>query len=181
MRKRIKTEDMELTVETNFNLNEWVGSLSGKLTKNVLKKSKIYMDKIIKKRFRDQMGPNRKRWKPLSPLTLAYRKRKGKGKRPLVRTGRMMKSIKTTITKGVLRVYTSLRYARIQQKGATIDTTPKQQIWMWANLFNKKGNPWLVTKIRIPPRPFLWFSKKDAVELKRIIVKEVKKSERIGK
>ena len=181
MRKVVRTKDIDFTLSTNFDLDEWVKSLSGKLKKAILTKSRTYLEKVIRRRFRERLGPKRKRWRPLSPITIAFKKAKGYPRRPLVRSGRLERSVKARIVGSKLTFYTNVPYAKIQQEGAQITTTPKQQVWMWYNLFNKAGNPFLVERIKIPARPFLWFAKQDTDEVKKIVIKEVKKSEKLGK
>ncbi len=102
----------------------------------------------------------------------------------MIYKGRMKKSIRATIYGSELRVSTGVPYAPIQQRGALIRVTPKQSLWMWFNLFRKTrehGNPFSIKRIRIPARPFLWFGKEEVKELRQIISKVVKKSERMGK
>ena len=174
---RYNTPDITFTLEANFDLREWVQAWEDKnLVTNILKKSHRLIMSTIRDRFAGGYGPNRVRWAPLSPLTIA---RKGH-KKPLFFSGKMQKSIRATFYASELVITAGTGYAKLQQVGGSYTPSPRQQIWMWANLMNKQGRPYGIGRVRIPARPFFGFDVPLKEGIKKIILEEVKKTENMG-
>jgi len=104
-------------------------------------------------RFRQEIDPDGIPWKPHVLPSKSYR--------ILWKEGDLFKSIVATFSKTKVVIGTALVYAGVHQRGAKLAVTPKQSVWMWANLFNKQGNPFRFKTIRIPKRTFLGFSEDD--------------------
>ncbi len=171
------TQDITFTLESNFDLKDWMKAWEdNRLVKNILKLSHKVIMSTIQNRFTGGYGPNRVRWQALSPLTIA---RKGHSK-PLFLTGRLRKGIKATFYASELIITAGAPYARLQQFGGSYKPSPKQQLWLWANLMNKQGRPYGIGKITIPPRPFFGFDEELNLQIRKIITSEVKKTENMG-
>ncbi len=171
------TQDVTFTLKSNFDLKEWMHAWEDKnLVTNILKKSHRLLMHTIRSRFRGGFGPNRVRWQALSPLTIAW---KGHSK-PLFFTGRLQKSIRTTFYASELIITAGVPYAKLQQMGGTYIPTPRQQIWMWTHLLRKRGRPYGIGRVTIPPRPFFGFDKELRLGIRKIITDEVKKTENMG-
>lgn len=163
--------------EMNFDLNEWEKQITVEAVKDTLKEANTFFLTEINNRFLREKGPEGKWW-PLSPITVKYKK----GSRSILKhTGKLSKSIRSTIYADELVITANTIYAKILQFGAEYDTTPKQSLWMWHNLFNKKGHPFRSRRIKIPARPFMGFTKQDENVVRRILIKNIHKSERLGK
>lgn len=172
-----KNKDVTFVTELNFDLGEWEDSLSTDLLQSFLKKADNYLKSEVNKRFITETGPDGKKWKKLSRIT----KRLKKGyTHVLIWKQRLMRSITSAIYGDELIIFTKVPYSKIQQKGATYSTTPKQSFWLWHHAFRQKGHPFKPRKIRIPARPFLGFGRKNVNELNRLLKREVMKSERLG-
>ena len=86
-------------------------------------------------RFVEQSSPYGSRWKPISPVTLALRRQKGRGAQILRDTGALMNSITVqSRSASSVTVGTNLIYAAIQQFG---------------------GQAGRGRKVTIPARPYL--------------------------
>jgi len=104
------------------------------------------------------------KWAPISPITQRLRKGESGGK-PLRDTNFLFwsvtgkagsKSIETPVR---LIVGTNYKPAKLMQEGGTINVTPKMRMF----LHLKKST----TTMKIPARPFLFFSNKDKSELRK--------------
>jgi phage virion morphogenesis protein len=69
-------------------------------------------------RFRDGRDPRGASWAPLSPVTIALRRKGGRGAKPLLDTGRLANSITSAVGENYVEVGTNVIYARMQQQGA---------------------------------------------------------------
>lgn len=172
---KFENDEVKFAMQTNFDTKKWEKYLSKEVIFNALRKCSIYMLNEVKQRFIKERSPEGVRWKKHSSITKA-------GKGILKRTKQLMKSIVSSFYKDTLRISTPLKYGIIQQKGKTIRTTKKQDLWMWHNLFNQTGPIYLKKGrlIKIPARPFLGFNKGNATKVKSICLSEFKKSERMG-
>lgn len=84
-----------------------------------LKRCGILMLRSIDKNFRAEGRP--KRWAPLSPMTIAMRRKKGKGAKILQDTGMGKGSIVyEVVSNQKVQIGTRLDYMRKHQEGATI-------------------------------------------------------------
>ena len=172
-------EDVKFAAQTNFDLKKWVNYLSKGAVKNVIRRSSIYLLKEVKKRFITERSPEGRMWKRLSPITLAARR----GRKAILKKSRkLMTTIRSTFYANELRISSPLGYANVHQKGKTIRTTKKQDVWLWHNLFNRKGPiyPKGGRRIRIPPRPFFGVNKTNIKMIRKITKEEFKKSEKMG-
>lgn len=87
--------------------------------------------------FGAQQDPWNRAWAPLSPVTLALRRKGGKGAQILRDTGRLGDSITHNVVGDEVRVGSNVQYARAQQLGNPAN-----------KMFGKGSAP-------IPARPFL--------------------------
>jgi len=84
-----------------------------------LKRCGILMLRSIDKNFRAEGRP--KRWAPLSPMTIAMRRKKGRGAKILQDTGHGKGSIVyKVVSKQKVQIGTNLDYMRIHQEGGSI-------------------------------------------------------------
>ena len=97
-------------------------------------------------RFVDQRGPDGSPWAALSPVTLARRRKAGRGAQILRDTGRLMNSISYKVTGDSVKVFTNVIYAGTQQLGARQGAYRASPPVPWGN---------------IPARPFLGLSEAD--------------------
>jgi len=100
-----------------------------------------------KLRFRDSKAPDGSTWRPLSPVTIALR-RKGSS-RPLLDTGRLRNSITRSVTANSVVVGTNVIYAATQHFGASKGQFGKTR--------RDAPIPWGA----IPGRPFFGMSTED--------------------
>lgn len=99
-----------------------------------------------------------KKWKPLSPSTLREREREGFVPiRVLYRTGTLLRSIKGEARSHTALLSVSLPHARILHHG---------------------GRAGRRRQTRIPPRPFLALSGKDALAITEVVAQWIRKGER---
>ncbi len=173
-----ENSDVSYKTELNFDLAKWEHALGHGLTKTFLAKSLEYMNEEIERRFMVERGPDRRRWKKLSFITV---KQKQGFRGILKRKNVLMYSFVSSVYVDSWKISTSVPYAKVHQKGAIIRVTPKQSYWMWANLFNKKGFPFRFKKIVIPPRPFIGFGRPDVLELETIAIELAKRTEKLGR
>lgn len=68
-------------------------------------------------RFVDQVDPDGRPWEPLSPVTLAGRRKRGKGAQILRDTGRLMNSISYSTAGNTVTVFTNVAYGATHQYG----------------------------------------------------------------
>jgi len=170
--------DLSFSMKSNFSFKTMKQALDEELTKRVFAFCKTYITKEIKNRFTKEVSPDGVKWKKLSPLTVAYKK----SNKILHFTGRLRRSFVISTVGSVLQIACTAFYGIFHQKGVKIRTTLRQDLWMWYNLFKQEGSPYPKSQrfINIPKREFMGFSKANKEEIKKAIVREAKKVERIG-
>ncbi len=173
-----ENSDVSYKTELNFSLTQWEHALGKGLTKMFLTRSLEYMNEELEKRFMMGRGPDRRRWKKLSAITI---KQKHGFRGILKRKNVLMHSFVSSAYVDSWKISTNVPYAKVHQRGATIRVTPKQSYWMYANLFNKKGFPFRVKKLVIPPRPFIGFGRLDELKFETIAIELAKRTERLGR
>lgn len=110
-------------------------------------------------RFRDSTAPDGRRWAPLSPVTIA-RRRKGSST-PLLDTGRLRNSITFRADRRSADIGTNVIYAAVQQLGARKGAFGR----------TRRGSP--IPWGNIPARPYLGVSaddRRDIVGLLRDVI-----------
>jgi phage virion morphogenesis protein len=177
--KKVVTKDAIITVKSNFSINKWVKELGETRIKSALKKYAQYMKIETDKRFKGEYGPDGKKWKKLSETTMLTRR----STKILKKTRGLMRSVKVMLDNYKLVIYSNKPYAAVHQRGRTIRTTRKQDLWLWHNLFKRKGAPYYKKQriIRIPKRPFMGFNKNNNEHLRKITLQELKETEKMGK
>jgi len=120
----------------------------GKDLRIPLKRAGILMVGSIDKNFRAEGRPDK--WTPLSDMTLAMRRKHGKGAKILQDTGRGKGSIDyKVISNQQVEIGTDVGYMGIHQTGGTV------------RMFGK-------TKVKIPKRKFLLFQSEDDKNIVKI-------------
>lgn len=171
-------DDIEFSASTNFDIDNWEKYMTKGAIREMLKDARAYVLKIIDTRFLSEVTPKGHKWKKLHPLTVAY-----KGNTDVLKfTGKLRHSPRVSMYANELRVTTKVPYAGVHQKGGSYKATPKQMVWMWNNLFGRKGPiyPKGGITIKIPARPFFGFNKTNEKEFNKLLLKHYKKSERMG-
>jgi len=143
-----------------------------------LKRAGILMLGSIDKNFREEGRPTR--WVPLSPMTIAMRRKEGKGAKILQDTGHGRGSIVyKVVSNQEVQIGTPLDYMRKHQEGATIniparDIYPvKARALHWVDpgtgedVFAMRVHQKARTA-KIPKRPFLLFQEEDKVHIIQI-------------
>lgn len=123
----------------------------------------MYVQKqTIKERFDKEQTPDGTKWKPLAPMTVAWRLRRNKSgdMRILQDTGELRRSVKYEAGNNYVKIGSNLKYARIHQFGGNIRVSKKMRGFLHHRAFH------VSSLIRIPARPFLGVT---AQEHKRII------------
>ena len=115
-----------------------------------------------KLRFKDGVNPDDIRWKPLSAVTLARRRKKGKGAQALLDTGRLRNSIAKRVDGRSVWIGTNVIYAKTHQFGAAKGA-------FGSGKTRKFPIPWG----NIPARPFIGFSNDDQAEIIGIIQRRI--------
>ena len=141
-----------------------------------LKQCGILMLSSIDKNFRTEGRP--KRWAPLSPMTIAMRRKKGKGAKILQDTGHGKGSIVyKVVSNQKVQIGTGLDYMRIHQEGGSIKipartirpVKAKALHWVsdgkdvFAMVVHQKART-----AKIPQRKFLLFQREDEKDIVRI-------------
>jgi len=103
---------------------ELVERIEGAITKEMAQQVAYDYERLVKKRI--QAGPN----PALAPLTVATRRKNSS--KPLNNSGRLLNSIRSTVTEKTVEVGSDLLYARIHEYGGTIKAK-KQFLWIPAN------------------------------------------------
>ncbi len=149
---------MKVTVEINDRqVNAALGKLArtGANLRPVLTSIGEAMVESTKLRFRDSHAPDGGRWAPLSPVTVALR-RKGSSK-PLLDTGRLRNSITRAVGVRDVVIGTNVIYAGTHQLGARKGQYGK----------TRRGAP--IPWGNVPARPFLGMSLGDKAEILAIL------------
>lgn len=149
-----------------------------------------YMVKSIIRNFQAQGRPQK--WKPLSPYTLAMRK-KGRGRghpKILEDTGRLRQSIGFAIKDDSVAIGTNLEYAKKLQEGGTAKIPARTIIAVKkkALKFEKAGRTIIVKKVyqpartaQIPARPYVMFQvPEDIDKIRMIFIRKLKQDIQIS-
>lgn len=128
----------------------------------------------------NQVSPDGKPYKPLSPLTIKLRKRGKKdkyGPKALLDSGRLLGSIVwNLISKNSVEVGTNVEYARVQQEGGPSQVTvirkknKKITSGKKAGKYSKRSFATAYTKtIQVPARPFIGVSQRASQLIPKIL------------
>lgn len=143
---KYSSADVEFSYITNFDVDKWISHFDKKGLTEVVRTAADSIAKIVKGRIKARSGPHGK-W----PAKKKWTKN---------RTGELEKSIEVVMVNDEAFIGTKRYYGRSVQFGGNYAVTPRQAVWMWANLFGKQGNPYWIKKIRREPRPFLGWNKR---------------------
>jgi phage gpG-like protein len=143
-----------------------------------LKRCGILMLSSIDKNFRSEGRP--KRWAPLSPMTIAMRRKRGKGAKILQDTGKGKGSIVyKVVSNQEVQIGTNLGYMKIHQTGGSIKIPArtirpvKAKVLHWVDpktgedIFSMVAHQKARTA-KIPQRKFLLFQENDKKNIVRI-------------
>ena len=143
-----------------------------------LKRCGILMLASIDKNFRAEGRP--KRWAPLSPMTIAMRRKEGKGAKILQDTGHGKGSIVyKVVSNQKVQIGTNLGYMRIHQEGGSIKIPPrdiypvKARALHWVDpgtgedVFAMHVHQ-KARSVKIPQRKFLLFQEEDKTNIVRV-------------
>lgn len=119
------------------------------------------LTKIHAERFKEQVDPQGKPWQPLSPLTLAIKRKQGHSDKILRQRGYLADRLFYNIKRNGLEFGTDRPYAITQQFGATIKPRRAKRLAF---------NGYFAKQVKIPARPWLGVSEKD----KDLLVDKVK-------
>lgn len=103
-------------------------------------------------------GGRPKRWKPLSPVTLALRRRRRKG----TRSGRVAVSTKVLFVTGTL---SRVRYT-VLANSVQLGTAPAARAY--AAIHQYGGRAGRNRKVHIPARPYMLLQQEDIAEITRV-------------
>jgi phage virion morphogenesis protein len=93
-----------------------------------LKLTGILLQGIVQRHFRDSQDPDGKTWKELAPATIRRRRNKDKGSiKPLIDTGRLMKSINYRVGIDEVAVGTNVIYAATHNFGDPSRNIPERK------------------------------------------------------
>jgi len=141
-----------------------------------LKRCGILMLRSIDKNFRAEGRP--KRWAPLSPMTIAMRRKEGRGAKILQDTGHGKGSIVyKVVSNQKVQIGTNLGYMKIHQEGGSIKI-PARDIYP----IKAKALHWVsdgkdvfamhvhqkARTVKIPQRKFLLFQEEDKKNIVRV-------------
>jgi len=142
-----------------------------------LKQCGILMLSSIDKNFRAEGRP--KRWAPLSPMTIAMRRKKGRGAKILQDTGHGKGSIiYKVVSNQKVQIGTNLGYMKIHQEGGSIKIPPrtirpvKAKALHWISSAGEDVFAMVVHQkartAKIPQRKFLLFQEDDKKNIVKI-------------
>ena len=146
-----------------------------------LKSIKMGLIASIDKNFK--AGGRPEKWKPLSPGTIAKRKKEGKGAKILQDTGTLKQSITGFSDKRTAKAGTNIKYAGIHQKGGIIRIPamvirPKKASALHFFIGGKeifcKSARLPERNVRIPARPFALIQDEDTKNFKLLILKHLR-------
>ena len=125
----------------------------------------------IKERFEKEQSPSGEKWKPLSDMTIAIRRKKHPtgNMKILQDNGELRRSIHYEAGNNYVKVGSVLKYARIHQFGGTINVSKKQRGYLHHKGFH------VGRTIKIPARPFLGISQSEVQHIKSIFRAYVKR------
>lgn len=120
--------------------------------------------KIHAERFKAQVDPQDKPWQPLSPLTLAIKRKQGHSDKILRQRGYLADRLFYNIKSNGLEFGTDRPYAITQQFGATIKPRRAKRLAF---------NGHFAKQVKIPARPFLGVSKDDQEAIFQLVKKRL--------
>lgn len=117
-------------IQIYVNLQPMLASLArlgGKVANSTIMLDEVgdYLEGRILENFRKEVDPYNSKWAPLSPATIADKKRKGYPLDKLLRTGKMKRSLKVITTGKTLRIEIDFP-AQFHQRGTR--RMPQRQI-----------------------------------------------------
>jgi phage gpG-like protein len=143
---------------------------AGKLAQQkILQSCSNYMIKKTHERIRSGIDVD---GKPFEPRKF---KPKSNSPRTLFDGGELFRSISSTNYEDYCMVFSNIPYAKYHNEGRDYKASKKQAFWMWANLFNKEGNPFAIYNIHLPKRHFLGISDEDTENMKKLASNILKK------
>lgn len=119
-------------VETNKLINELRQRMSD--IGPVMDATRQIYQSGVQQRFIDQVDPDNQPWAQLSPVTLARRRKAGKGAQILRDTGVLMNSIQYKISGNTVTLFTNLIYAGTHQYGAAKGAYRAKPPIPWGNV-----------------------------------------------
>jgi len=141
-----------------------------------LKRAGILMLGSIDKNFREEGRPEK--WAPLSPMTIAMRRKEGKGAKILQDTGIGRGSIVyEVVSDQEVQIGTRLDYMRIHQKGGSVKIPPRDIYPVKAKALHwvSDGKDVFAMHVhqkertaKIPQRKFLLFQEEDKTNIVKI-------------
>jgi len=141
-----------------------------------LKRAGILMLGSIDKNFREEGRPEK--WAPLSPMTIAMRRKEGKGAKILQDTGIGRGSIVyEVVSDQEVQIGTRLDYMRIHQKGGSVKIPPRDIYPVKAKALHWVSDGKDVfamhvhqkeRTVKIPQRKFLLFQEEDKTNIVKI-------------
>jgi len=149
-----------------------------------LKRCGILMVGSIDKNFRAEGRP--KKWAPLSPMTIAMRRKKGRGAKILQDTGHGKGSIVyKVVSNQKVQIGTPLDYMRIHQEGGSIKIPARTIVPVKARALHwvdpNTGEDVFAMRVhqkertaKIPQRKFLLFQEEDKVNIVKIFTEYLK-------
>lgn len=175
--------DIFWSYKTNFDFEAWQNAFGPDLDKEVYDTIGKKLRDVVLERQASQHGPANRGWQPLSPLTVAM---KGHD-RAYEKSGELMRGLEVIIYADRMVVgwnVSRFPFIRAIHQGLPGSrkkmVTPKQAIWMWANLFKKKGPPYRVKYITKYPRHLLGWDIKSRALIDEVVVNLLKKTENMG-
>ena len=141
-----------------------------KATQDMLRSLKPYWQSVgsyiqrqtIKERFDKEQSPSGEKWKPLSEMTIAIRRKKNPtgNMKILQDNGELRRSITYEAGNNYVKVGSVLKYARIHQFGGIINVSKKQRGYLHHRGFH------VGRTIKIPARPFLGITASEVRHIK---------------
>jgi phage gpG-like protein len=168
--------NVQIDLETNFDLGKWENYFDEKLSKDAMLECKDIIFRGIEKRFRTESGPDGEKWDPLKPT---FQQRVGSG--ILTGRGRLRKNFEWVLSGDEVVIFTKEPHASVHNYGARYMTTPRQSVYLWANVFGRQGGiPSHGFAVELPKRTFMGFDKEIEKQIEQAFIKVMKASERIG-
>ena len=125
----------------------------------------------IKERFEKEQSPSGEKWKPLSDMTIAIRRKKHPtGNMKILKdNGELRRSIHYEAGNNYVKVGSVLKYARIHQFGGSINVSNKQRRVLYRKGFR------VGRTITIPARPFLGITDSEVKHIKSMFKSYIKR------
>ena len=128
--------------------------------------------------FKTKRGPDGTPWPPLHPFTVAEKLEAGYSIEPLIRTGMLLSSFSSWVTRDQIAVGTPLEYAAPQHFGTgrygfMLIQMGQATLTDVGRISTKHPSP---TKHAVPPRPFLYVNESEQEEVLQIYKKHMEKA-----